>query len=265
MIRRFIFLFLSVLLVSFNSNVFAQNGKKQITLDEQLKQYKFYARSVYGLKGMNDGEHYTTLEKRGTAIVKYRYVDGNVVDTLLSLTAIETTEVKNISGYDFSDNEEKILLYTNRERIYRRSFTADYYIYDIKTQALKPLSTKGKQQLATFSPDGNKVAFVRENNIYVSDLETGNESEITSDGKFNYIINGAPDWVYEEEFEFNKAFEWSPDGSSIAFMKFDESAVKTFSMTMFEGEAPALKENSLYPECRVWKYPIVENSIRPVD
>lgn len=180
-----------------------------------MKAYSFYPKSVYGLRSMNDGIHYTTLEGRGTKINKYSYKTGNFIETILNTLKLDTTKIKRASEYQFSDDETKILLYTNRERIYRRSFTADYYVYDRKTNKLTGLSDNGKQQLATFSPDGKKIAFVRKNNIFIKNLIDNTETQITFDGKFNFIINGAPDWVYEEEFEFNKAFAWSPDSKNL--------------------------------------------------
>jgi dipeptidyl-peptidase-4 len=244
------------ILFSFNSKeVNSQNGDKSITLEGVWKEYRFYPRSVRGIRSMNDGEHYTTLEGRGKYIVKYRYSDGELIDTLVNVESFGMEDFQATEDYEFSGDEKKVLLYNNRERIYRRSFTANYYVYDLASKKVEPLSETGKQQLATFSPDGSMIAFVRKNNIYMKFLESGKERAVTTDGEFNRIINGAPDWVYEEEFEFNKAFAWSPDSRSIAFMRFDESDVMEFGMTMFAGMYPTLEDNKLYPENRVWKYP----------
>ncbi|MEA3444624.1 MAG: S9 family peptidase, partial [Bacteroidota bacterium] len=249
-------LIIATILFSINLNTgWSQSGKKSITIDGVMKEYRFFARSVNGLRSMNDGEHYTTLEGRGKYIVKYRYSDGELIDTLLNIKALGIEDFQVTENYEFSNDEKKILLYNNRERIYRRSFTANYYVYDFESKKLEALSETGKQQLATFSPDGSMIAFVRKNNIFMKFLKTGKKLAITTDGELNQIINGAPDWVYEEEFEFNKAFEWSPDSRSIAFMRFDESNVAEFGMTMFAGEVPTIEENKLYPEHRAWKYP----------
>ena len=153
------------------------------------------------------------------------------------------------SGYKFSANEDQILLATASKRIYRHSSVANYYIYNIKSKEIKSLSDDGKQRLASFNPAGDKVAFVRENNIFIKDLKSKTESQITSDGAFNDIINGACDWVYEEEFGDDNAFTWSPDGEKIAFLRFDESRVKEFSMTKYTG--------GMYPEEFNFKYPKV--------
>ena len=174
---------------------------------------------------------------------------------MLDLEQIEQNDVKHISDYQFNKDESRILISTNVTPIYRRSFTADYYIYDFKNKEIKPLSDQGRQRLATFSPDGLRIAFVRDNNLFIHDLRFGTERQITFDGKYNEIINGAPDWVYEEEFAFNKAFEWAPDGSALAYIKFDESEVKEYPMNMFEGRNPAIKNNELYPSVYSYKYP----------
>jgi dipeptidyl-peptidase-4 len=120
---------------------------------------------------------------------------------------------------------------------------------------LKEVSPRGRQRLVTFSPDGSKIAFVRDNNLFYTDLSSGIEVQVTKDGKSNFIINGAPDWVYEEEFEFSQAYEWSPDSKRIAWIRFDESQVPEFSMSMFEGADPSLEENAVYPHCTSFKYP----------
>ena len=247
MTKRINLLAISLLLIF---NAFAQKTYKEITLEDLMKNYTFWARSVYGLRSMNDGVNYTTFE-RGN-IIKYSYKTGEAVDTILKTGDLS---VKEISSYRFNEDETKIILETDIENIYRHSYTAKFYVWDIVSKKLLPVSDKDKQQLATLSPDGKKVAFVYKNNIYIKDFETGKETAVTIDGEKNKIINGAPDWVYEEEFGFNQAFYWSPDGKKIAYIRFDESKVKSFSMQMFAGQAPRLEQNALYPEIRTWKYP----------
>ncbi|MDP4273604.1 MAG: S9 family peptidase [Bacteroidota bacterium] len=230
----------------FVTSVYAQDSQK-ITLDKIFKTNSFYPRTVYGLESMNDGLHYTTL-KYGSDIEKFSYQSGKKVETVFSLSDITGLKIPGIDEYSFSKDESKLLLATDQESIYRHSTRSTYYVYDLKTKKLSLLSKGGKQQLACFSPDGSKVAFVRDNNIFIKDLTTDEEEAITSDGLRNQIINGAPDWVYEEEFSFSKGFEWSPDGEKIAFYRMDESKVKEYDLTIFDSD-------SLYPRHYTYKYP----------
>jgi dipeptidyl-peptidase-4 len=241
------------LLVSSVAVCSAQQGTRKITLEDLWAYGTFRQSGVYGIRSMNDGEHYTTLEKN--KIVKSSYKTGKAVETIFDLSKIKDTKIKRIQDYTFSPDESKILITTNIAPIYRHSFTADYYVYNRRTKELRSLSTKGKQQLATFSPNSSKIAFVRENNIFICDLRFETENQVTFDGKFNHIINGAPDWVYEEEFGFSKAFGWSADGANLAYMKFDESKVRVFHMNMFQGMRPSYNGNKLYPSNYSYKYP----------
>lgn len=245
-------IFLSLASLFFFLTAFAQKSYKEITLEDLYQNYTFYGQSVYGLRSMNDGLHYTIFDRRHQAIVKYSYKTGEAVDTILKTSDLQ---MPRTSAYRFNEDESKIILETGVKWIYRHSYTAKFYVWDIKTKKLLSVSDKDKQQLATISPDGSKVAFVYENNIYIKNFTTGAETAVTTDGMKNKIINGAPDWVYEEEFGFNQAFYWSPDGKKIAFIRFDESKVKTFDMTVYAGMAPKIEKNALYPENRQWKYP----------
>lgn len=241
-----------ILLTFFCCSLPAQ--QKQLTLNDFLVNGTFTTKGVSGQRSMNDGEHYTMLENDGTQIVKYNYKTGKPVATLIDLGTLET-DIKRIAGYEFNTDESRIMISANRESIYRHSFTADYYIFDFKNKELKPLSEGKGQRLATFSPDGLRIAFMRDNNLFVHDLRFGTERQITHDGAINQIINGAPDWVYEEEFAFNKAFDWAPDGSALAYIKFNESDVREYQMNMFEGQKPNIKDNELYPSNYIYKYP----------
>lgn len=208
---------------------------------------------------MKDGLHYTRLEwndEVGSAIVKYEYATGDSLGVLASSKDILNNNTTSIEGYQFSADESKLLIQTETNNIYRHSFSANYYIYNRATKRATPLAdfTQGKQRLAQFSPKGDMVAFVRNNNIFIHDLEFREEEQITFDGKKNHLINGYPDWVYEEEFGFDRGFFWSPNGDRIAYYKFDESKVKEFQMAMY-GE--------LYPDQYAFKYPKAgeENSV----
>ena len=242
---------LILILISISLTAFSQ---KKIELNDVVGRPIFVQKNITGLRSMIDGLHYTTKESN-TKIVKYSYKTGNQVEVLFDLSKIENPGFSGFSDYDMSSDETKILFTTNQLSIYRHSYTADYFVWNMTTKEMTPLSKNGAQQLATFSPDGERIAFVRDNNIFIKSLKFGTENQVTRDGKVNEIINGAPDWVYEEEFSFNKAFEWSPDSKFLAFMKFDETEVPMFNMPMYQGQEPQLKENQLYPGSYDYKYP----------
>lgn len=223
-------------------------AQTEITVEDLYKKGTFRQNYVLGIVSMNDGIHYTNLNMARNSIVKYSYETGEKLETLFTSADFTVEEFDWILDYEFSSDESKILISVQYEPIYRNSFKAEYFIYNIADKSLVRLSENGKQQLASFSPDGTKIAFVRENNIYVKDITVENASEVqlTKDGEWNKIINGAPDWVYEEEFSYNKAYDWSADGKKIAFLKTDESNVKMFSFIQY-GE--------LYPVNYDYKYP----------
>jgi dipeptidyl-peptidase-4 len=235
----------------FITPIFSQ--KRDITLDDLWKNYAFYPKSMGGFNSMNDGEHYSTIEKTedGQEIIKYQFKNGKKVRILFKSADFE---IPKIGKYIFSDNEKQLLLSTETKSIYRYSSKSVYYIYDIHNDKISKLSDK-KVMYATFSPQGDKVAYVLDNNLFIKDIKSGTITQVTSDGKKNHIINGASDWVYEEEFALVRSFEWAPDGEHIAYYKFDETHVKEFSMDLFKG--------GLYPTQEVFKYPKAgeENSI----
>ncbi len=226
----------------------------KITLEDIFVKGTFNTQTVTGLRSMNDGEHYTVLEN-GTKVVKYSYKTGQEVAVVFDISKIDKAPISSFSDYEFSNDETKILLTTEVKPIYRRTFTAIYYVWNSGTEDFSSLSDKGAQQGATFSPDGERVAFVRENNIFIKNLKFGSESQATFDGEKNKIINGIPDWVYEEEFSFNKAIWWSPDSKFLAYLKFNESEVPVFTMPMYAGESPRMEEFGLYPGEKSFKYP----------
>ena len=212
---------------------------------------EFSGEFVGGLNSMNDGLHYTATEQSdafGTRIVKYSYATGTEVGVIATALDIFGDATKSFDGYAFSGDEQYLLIETESESIYRYSFLANYFLYHIPTKKTIPLTDfkKGKQMLAEVSPDGKHVAFVRDNNLFVVEIASMLETQVTRDGFKNKIINGATDWVYEEEFALVKGFEWSPAGNRIAFLRFDETNVREFSMDIF-GE--------LYPEQQRFKYP----------
>jgi len=228
-------------------NVSAQSGKKDISLKEIWTYYKFFPKMVRGMHPLNNGEQYAVI-KNGNIVV-YDYKTGDSLTTLVKgeeLIPKGKQKAVTFSDYSVNRDETKFIFPTQTEAIYRHSSVSYDYIWDTRTKLLTPLSEKGKQRLADFSPDGNMVAFVRQNNIFIKNLSDNTEKQITFDGKKNSIINGTCDWVYEEEFGFTKAFFWSPDGNKIAFYRFDESKVKEYSLTYY---------GKLYPEHYKYKYP----------
>lgn len=214
---------------------------------------KFRAKSLPAFYSMNDGEHYTVLEEQ-SKIVKYNFKTGKAVETLLDLSSVKNAPIEKISGYKFSPTEEFIMVYTNVEHRYRRTFTADYYIYNDRRSSLTPLSEYGKQEAPLFSPDSRYVAFARDNNLFIRKIDFNTELAVTKDGESGKIINGIPDWVYEEEFGLSRCFEWSPDSKLLAFLKFDESEVPEFSFQKYNSN-PNQDGISLYPSYLNFKYP----------
>ncbi|NLO70570.1 MAG: S9 family peptidase [Porphyromonadaceae bacterium] len=215
---------------------------------------KYRAKSVPGMKSMNDGEHYTLLENN-KLIVKYSYKTGKAVDTIFNASTTKLNKLEQIKGYDFSPNELKILVYNEQNFRYRRTFTSEYYVFDVKRNELKPLSENGPQEVPLFSPDSRYIAFARENNLYLHKLDFGTESPITKDGEFGTIINGTPDWVYEEEFVATRYFVFSPDSKLLAFVRFDETDVPTYQMQRYL-ESPVEQDGiPLYPTFQSFKYP----------
>jgi len=253
---------LTVLSVAFALIFGLVTGQEPITNKLIWASGEFSGESVSGIRSMKDGIHYTSFGKGkdGTEVVKLAYLTGDTVAILAS----DATVFKNIGqtksgnadvqltlsieNYDFSADEKKLIIETESEALYRHSSSANYYIHDLISKSTVPLTdfSKGKQRLAEFSPDGKRVAFVRDNNLFWVELSSGKETQITSDGNRNHIINGATDWVYEEEFGFDKGFQWSPGSDRIGYYRFDESGVREFQMAMY-GE--------LYPEQYSFKYP----------
>lgn len=228
--------------------------KQTLKLEDFVPNSIFKAQTVAGVNSMNDGIHFSSLSEN-KKIVRYSYKTGEEIAVVFSLDQVDDCPVKNIEAYTFSNDEQRILIQTNKKQLYRRSFTADFYVWDQYTEKLYPVSEYGSQQVATFSPDGERVAFVRDNNIFIKTIRFGTEQQVTFDGEKNKIINGVPDWVYEEEFSYNKALAWSPDSKTLAFVRFDESEVPEFSMPIYKGLAPSKEEYALYPGFYTFKYP----------
>lgn len=221
-------------------SVFAQ----EITLEDIWAKGTFRSKSIDEIRSMKNGENYCILKREG--IEKYAYSTGKKIEQIVSFSDLKfKTENEYVFDYRFNQDESKLLLATNPEFIYRRSYLANYYIYDIKTKQLASVN-KDKVRLAEFAPDGSKVAYVKANNLFMLSLSDMQETQITTNGEFNKIINGTTDWVYEEEFAITKGFFWSPDSKKIAFYSFDESKVKEYTIPYY---------GSLYPVQYTYKYP----------
>lgn len=228
---------------------------QKVTLQD-VAQGTYWAQNIYGLKPMLDGEHYTQISSDHKRIVKYSFKTGKEVEAIFDVTKARDCNFKTFDDYILSPDEKLILIQTETKPIYRHSFTAVYYIYNVKNNTLEPLSNNGPQQVPLFSPDGNQIAFVRNNNIFLVKLLFGNsESQVTKDGEYNKVLNGIPDWVYEEEFSFNRAFDFSADSKMIAYIRFDESQVPMFSFPWYKGMAPAKEDYTTYPGKYEYKYP----------
>lgn len=202
------------------------------------------------------GQTYLTLSADGKNVVRCDYKTGRQEAVVMSTANLRDCDVKSWDGFILSPNEKLMLLYTDVEPVYRHSFKASYYVYDIARNNIKKLSENGLQEIPSFSPDSRMVAFVRDNNIYVAKLDYGTEVAVTKDGKRNEIINGVPDWVYQEEFGMLSSLAWSPDNSILAFLKWDESAVKMYDMPLYRGSCDEKPEYKYYPGSFSYKYPV---------
>ncbi len=218
---------------------------------------KFRSQRMAALMPAQDGESYLQISPDGQRIEQYSFKTGKLVSTLLDLQDTHGAKVRNIEDYIVSPDGKRLLIQTESNYIYRRSFTAKYYIYDIQNKKLETLSDGGPQRAPLFSPDGLQVAFVRDNNIFLVKLLYNNaESQITKDGKFNEVINGVPDWVYEEEFSTAQSMAFTPDSKQLCWIRYDESQVKEFCFPLYRGANPANDQYADYPGLYAYKYPI---------
>lgn len=217
---------------------------------------EFAPRRVYGINPLAGSDQYASISEDGKRIVQYSFKTGEQTAVLFDAEQTMGEKIGKVDGYTPSPDGRKLLVQTETEPVYRRSSKANYYIYNIQSRRLERLSEGGKQQAPLWSPDGNQVAFVREGNIFLVKLLYDNaETQVTKDGKFNEVINGLPDWVYEEEFAFNRAFCFTPNGQMLCWIRFDESAVKQYSLQMFQGMKPRRSEYANYPGLYTYKYP----------
>lgn len=226
-------------------------SQQKLSLEDIWLKNTFSSKSALGFNVLKDGLTYVTIEQDANgvnALYKNELKSQTRLNQMVSANDIKfDNRIIDIKTYKFSPNEDKLLVYENQEYVYRRSPKANYFVYDIATKKVTQLSDKGKQLFPQFSPDGKKIAFVRDNNLFIKDLENDSETTVTTDGEANKIKNGWSDWVYEEEFSKADYFCWSANSQYLAYVRFDESKVKEFTMDMYKGE--------LYPQKYTFKYP----------
>ena len=236
---------LSVLFISF---LFQQVVAQNLTVERIWRNYEFSAKGASAYRMLNDGVHFVEWGVNGDLVKGNISKERHQAQILISKsTLVWEDKPIEVAGFEFNSNEQKVLLWTAPKAIYRRSFEAFYFLYDLKTKKLDALDAEHTPQtLAEYSPDGTMVSFIHGNDIFIKDLNTGKVHKMTQDGKRNKIINGTTDWVYEEEFALTKAYCWSPDSQYLAFLKFDEQEVPEFQMALY---------GDLYPEQFKYKYP----------
>ena len=234
-----------LILLAYSTLLFGQ--KRNIELSDIWASGTFYPKTVNGFVNLNDGKSYCVLEKNDEgfdAINQYDYVSGSKIKEILNAKDVFGDEKYGINSYAFNQDQTVVLIYFNSQKIYRHSTRGDFKVVQLTD---KQVIGGGKEvRYPTLNPKGTKLAYVKENDLYVMDLMSQKVKRITKDGEYNTIINGAVDWVYEEEFGMSKGFEWNSNGTKIAFYRFDESAVKQWQMTTY---------GKLYPDLYKFKYP----------
>lgn len=249
-------LFFPLLLLAFSAGLGAQTADGPLTLKD-ITGNKYRAERISGVRPAADGESYTQISADGQRIVRHSFSTGAETGVVVDLSTARGTKPRRIEGYIASPDGQRLLLQSNTRGIYRRSFTADYYIYDVRNRTLEPLSAGGPQQVPTFSPDGTMIAFARGGNLFLVKLLFDNsESQVTTDGRANHVLNGTPDWVNEEEFSTNQSYCFTADSKMLVWVRYDESAVPTVSLPQYKGLAPELRQYDEYPGEYRYKYPV---------
>lgn len=245
-----LFLLISLMMTSFA----VTNAAEKLTLLNYSA--PFYAKNVRGVDPIPNSDQYARISDDGKQILTYSFKTNEKTGVLFDVNNTTNESISDFDGYIIAPDGKHLLIQTETESIYRRSFRAQYYIYTIQTHRLERLSDGDKQQIPVFSDDGYQIAFVREGNIFLVKLLYDNaETQVTKDGEFNHIINGAPDWVYEEEFEYNSALCFNADATKICWVRWDEGDVESYTLQMFKGMAPEFMSCSDYPGAYSYKYP----------
>lgn len=248
--KRLLFIFTALFMLTAHVSA---GGK--ITIPD-ITSGKFAAKTVNGINPIEGTDTYARISDDGKRVDCYSFKTGKLLRNLFDVSNTMGKKIDSFDGYILSPDGTRMLIQTKTKSIYRRSFTAVYYLYNIASRKLEPLSDGGPQQVPVWSKDGLQVAFVREGNIYLVKLLYDNaEVQVTKDGKFNEVINGLPDWVNEEEFGFNCALTFNADGTMICWLRYDEKDVKTYSLQMYKGMKPEKQENAVYPGFYSYKYP----------
>lgn len=217
---------------------------------------KYAAENMRSLTPLADGESFAQFSQNRDQILKYSFKTGQQTGIIFDTSATKGESIKSVDSYLTSPDDKYILVATNTQRIYRRSFTADYYVYEVASQQLKPLSKNGAQQSPVWAPDSRHVAFVRDNNIFVVDInEDMRETPISTDGRRNEVINGIPDWVNEEEFGIATSMAFTADSRHLCWVRYDERNVKTYALQLFKGLSPERQQYADYPGSYDYKYP----------
>lgn len=235
-----------ILLFTFNSNAFE--------LYEAVLQGR--PNGIGQMVSSIDGKYYYRFNEAKSAIEKVSYATGDVNGTIFNSETARYCDIKEWDGFEMSEDESKILLYTNTQSIYRYSFKADYYIYEVRHNKLMKISKEGGEEIATMSPDARQVAYVKDNNVYIFKVDYGSTVAVTKNGEKNKIINAVPDWVYQEEFGLLNSFAWSPDNLTLSFIQWNESDVPMYKMSMYQGACNPITANALYPSVFEYKYPV---------
>ncbi len=249
-------LFGMALITTSTANTYAEDTAQQKCIElKDVTSGTFSAMTMPALTTLADGASYAIIGESNKTIERYSFATGEHTGTLFDAATAKGDAIKGIDGYFISPDGQYIVIRTGTKAIYRRSYTAEHYIYNVKTDSVCRLSENGAQQVPFFSPNGRHVAFVRDNDIYITDMTSRTETRVTTDGRRNEVINGIPDWVNEEEFAFNRNMVFNASGNMLAWVRYDESNVKEYPLMLFKGAAPALTQNETYPSTETYKYP----------